>query len=447
MRSSNQSIENKEKNDFFAQLKHHYHYTNNLDCDFLDEYPYKNQHDNLEFQKALLEFKLYINSNDPKVIHPKGRYLRTNLLFNSYYVSRTNEFIRLNNKIDSILYRNGNIAVFYEILKLISECINQLFKYAKEHPVQFMLAFLTLCLFVKAASKEINKNENLSTEVMDILKDKCTHKSFMTSNKPAIRMGISLTDNNIYPVSCIKRDGSLNQDNLQCIKDNDLVVKFQDENKGEHEIHEKKVEQARSKINFNYIKNEMSKIIKSNRFSDSGLAKFLSYEARLHALYLAYTVANYSKYLTAGRCAEHTSSVAIKFFEHGFQKMPKIQTVSITFEIDDHVFLLTNSDAQDIHIKNDPAKVKRILSRIKKGEICDPWNEGLFVEFSKNKNNLYTEDGGAHSLEIVTLTKKFDLSGLPQAASDFLRSELEKYNLSALIKEPKENVLHTELKR
>ena len=130
-----------------------------------------------------------------------------------------------------------------------------------------------------------------------------------------------------------------------------------------------------------------------------------------------------------GYCAEHTAHAAVRLYQH-IDKITSIQKISLFADDgDNHVFLIVNGDAKENTLEG-KSKVKKYLQGLKNGYICDPWNEGYFVELSKNNNQFYTHNWDKVITEdLSAFFKEIENEAARQFLSNLLNPILEKkYN-------------------
>lgn len=139
-----------------------------------------------------------------------------------------------------------------------------------------------------------------------------------------------------------------------------------------------------------------------------------------------------------GNCGEHASDALIKILKLGLKHKTIINLQLVVVYkpgIDNHAFVIVDGDGKNTKIINDESAVKNYLDQLKKGHICDVWNDGYYEEVAKTTNALY-KGGAWSSISVENVSLNFDFSYLPQIAIDFLMKILQSLGLNNLFGQP-----------
>lgn len=144
-----------------------------------------------------------------------------------------------------------------------------------------------------------------------------------------------------------------------------------------------------------------------------------------------------------GNCGEQSNIALKKLLLQKIKNKEKIKIQSVRLKIldtkgknsfiQDHEFILLNSNLEDVEIKNNIGATKKILDSINKGFYCDPWNRFYQkATVSKETKSLYSTEAGWDSVRVETIGLGLaKLHQLPLLAQEFVCKQLENIGQSA----------------
>ena len=235
-----------------------------------------------------------------------------------------------------------------------------------------------------------------------IYKGICSDKSLGTYNKPNITLGI--INEILLPKSCMKPES------ISCIGEQNLFNLFQPNYRSAKKLRD-------------IVKSQYSSWEKSYLSTVNAIAKELNYEQEvifdnivniLSLIKYKGLYTYHAKQMKSGQCGEHSSVTLIKLINKKMDHRLNMKIQSIVTrtsnpkgDLQDHEYLLLDSDINDVEIVADVEKVKNTLNSISEGIICDTWNYGYFANFKTDDSGLYN---GADWDSLSITTYSFDFS-------------------------------------
>lgn len=189
------------------------------------------------------------------------------------------------------------------------------------------------------------------------------------------------------------------------------------------------------------LNGEVQKITPHLQLSPSQATQFNTHVQSIQRLIQYNIVMKHADARATGNCGEHGMKDAIEILRLSLKFNTIIRFQSITVSragIDNHFFLIVNGDGKDVNIRNDEAKTRAYIKKLKKGAICDSWNYGYFAPVAMNTNALYRY--GWESIEVQNISLDFNFSNLPKMAVDFLNQQLKKLGFESLFGKPEFNL-------
>lgn len=246
----------------------------------------------------------------------------------------------------------------------------------------------------------------------------CTDKSFRTFNKPNMTLGIQ--DKRIVPKACLTGEARVCKEHSVIL---DQFKPFFDT-----------LSQARATVvakQKNWV--ETALVGLSSPIMDR--RQLVIFQGIMNTLSL---INNHSlsaleaKRIGGGNCGESTSRSLMRLIHSNLRNKldMKIQLVTMFASkskntIKDHIYILLDSDINDVDIKGDVRKTGQIIRSITEGKICDPWNYGYFADLKSDESGFYKSEAGWDSLSIKTVTLNFqDFNALPEEAQQHVRQKL-----------------------
>jgi hypothetical protein len=146
----------------------------------------------------------------------------------------------------------------------------------------------------------------------------------------------------------------------------------------------------------------------------------------LQEKYKNYILAQYSQqYRNYANCGEYARVTAAIYYklELSHHDIGTIQIFILDAGRSNHEFVVLNSGIKADSIKNNPAKVAKILSAVNKNAyLCDEYNtvQGSYEEV-RDQNKVYGKNsiGKWFSLDIINMNQDIDLSTIPEKAHAF----------------------------
>lgn len=292
-----------------------------------------------------------------------------------------------------------------------------------------MLSYLRFLFIASAALQKAS-----ATKQCDILFEKyCKNESIPAANKPFIRVGMD--NGEAVPISCFAPSAECDREmrawhtffrTSKTIKqlDDIRMIETEERNNWTTKIRPKFYHLAKS------LKTTQQTTFET-LFTQLSLLNNLNLKAQ--------SVVKHN----LGNCAEQSGFAAIKLLEEAqkssqsfkLQLVALVRTKNKVGPINDHTFLLVNSDAKDILIINNKKQTMQYLEALKKsknaGDICDSWNMGLLTPFKDDTSNLYDANGSWDSINVRTISFDFKkLNELPAALKTLFCKKLNKMSLS-----------------
>lgn len=288
-----------------------------------------------------------------------------------------------------------------------------------------------LLLICGAYGIDTSNQINNTVKKQEKIKDICGNNSLTSFNKP--KFEIAIHDDQIVPRSCVEQ----NNTDL-CISHRSAMIEHEENTKIKNlqKSNLGKIWKLRGNVKqqHNKWKESTEEKIKSitNPLNEKQLVTFNNLYESLTDFMLAYYSTQGANRAEGGNCGEHTRVALLKLLKEKINNRleVKIQFVKLFYKqsknkIKDHGYLLTDSNAEDIDIKDNKNLVSDYLDHIETGQICDPWNNGYFKEFKANNNLFYKKEGGWDSLSVKTISFDFAaLNSLPDAAKEFFCTQL-----------------------
>ncbi len=294
---------------------------------------------------------------------------------------------------------------------------------------QQMITFLfTLLICGSYASTSFSEIKNYDSKLVikeQIYRQICTDKSKMTYNKPNITVGFFNSD--IYPKSCMSKVKE------PCTLE---LTKLKNFNYNHNHLQVRKISEQKALKWMEEARIQFMSIIKNLNVKEKII--FNEYFSSLGILKLNYYAAKTSGEWSGGFCSEFTASSLISLLKMKlkYKLDMKIQTVSVSNRLSqsryirDHIYLLLDSNIDDIEIFNNSSLVEKALDKITQGKICDAWNKGYYIDFNKDDSGLYDHQAQWDTLQIETFNLKFSkLEQLPPIAQQFICKKLSEMNL------------------
>lgn len=308
-----------------------------------------------------------------------------------------------------------------DILQIILS-LSSTFICSLNHHQMITLAF-TIFIYSSCASK-ISVNTKNSKE--QIYHQVCTDKSKSSYNKPNISVGFFASD--IYPKSCLTK------------KDEICLMEFNELKQFNHNPEHLKVRQTSEQLALKWKagQNYHFTTIVNSLNTNKQKKLFADYFSSICILKLYYYAAETANKWSGGFCNEHASLSLMKLLQLKLQYRlnMKIQTISVSNYqsqsryLRDHIYLLLDSNIEDVEIINDKILVKKTFDKITTGKICDSWNKGYYVNFTQDDSGLYDDNAQWNTLRIETFNLKFaHFDELTVTAQRFICKILDEMNL------------------
>lgn len=262
----------------------------------------------------------------------------------------------------------------------------------------------------------------------------CSQTYILPVNK-ANGVILGSADENFIPYACIK-----NKESSQCANDVILQDNLKEANKGLAPRY-KWVYEGRQRAYQSWFERNVGMIsrIKNSLNSEQSEA-FMNMLIVMEKLMRTFLAQSYAQNDAGrvGNCMEHTSVTLHKLLEEKIKSGSKVKIQYVEVEaskakkgIKDHVYLLLDSNLPNKRIQKNRKFVEDFFKSLKKGKICDTWNNGFYDDFAKTENkDFYQRGAGWDTLEITTID--LDFAGfeiLPEEAQQFICEELKKMNL------------------
>lgn len=261
----------------------------------------------------------------------------------------------------------------------------------------------------------------------------CKNPSLKSANKPPIRL--DLHNQQSMPATCVSDLIAYQEPRTKACKEDLIVFNTFVETSRKNPETKQAILDARKNIKAT-IGHEAANIIANEEFTLEQMQKFLHYLDILESIDINLQTLNYSVALNAGNCGEHAAFNMFNIFKINkkFSTTTKMQLVEVSMDKKaiNHVYLMINSDLNDVLITSDREKCDQILKSVQQGFICDSWNHGYVEEAAKNTNNFYRL--GWDNLTIKTLTLDFDVCDLPQQAAQFIEQKATSLGLEHTVK-------------
>lgn len=232
----------------------------------------------------------------------------------------------------------------------------------------------------------------------------CTDKSVAAFNKPNITLGMN-TQGRIVPKVC------LSEDTATCRVQSEIKAVFDaDETSYRTNLHKLiNAREAGFKVHKKWQATMMeSAMPASTELADHEVITFRNALETLDRLKELQGQTAVMEKLGGGNCGEQARaairSLLVEKWTYGLPL--KIQMVSMRTPltknaINDHTYLLLDSNISDVSIENNPKQVKAQFNAISKGMICDPWNSGYYADFKTDDSRFYN-NANWDSLKVVT---------------------------------------------
>lgn len=302
---------------------------------------------------------------------------------------------------------------------------------------QQMVGLCFLWLIVSAGATDTNTNKQgrnkksyAPAEKMalkqQVVNDICTDKVFPTFNKPNITLG--MRDGVIIPNACLNDSSLMCKPHLTAWKGFSRTETGLDNKRDEVE---KEYTAWENSIALNSMLIQMS-------LDESQATVFKTIIETISLLRIERTRHITFQALNGGNCGEHTGHALIKLMNRKFQYglTLKIQTLYVSTSlnknnINDHYFLLLDSQHdKNIVIKDNAGQVAILLNNLQ-GKICDPWNHGYYVDAKTDNSGFYNSEAKWDSVTLQTYSLDFsEFKALPLAAQKFLCEQLKLIGLS-----------------
>lgn len=301
--------------------------------------------------------------------------------------------------------------------------------------IALLLSFLVLSGFIlesRAKIEQHNKNnklnkdpQKLSSRIEKIIKKTCTANPFNPLNRPpSIRFdsheGIAL------PESCARlaRTGE-DAYKLSCEQEQPQWDAFFNQTDSMPQVLQDKRDNINNEIKLNKAVELFYK--KNVRFTAAEYNYFNNILRTLDNIEAAKIISEYAQELKIGNCGEHANHNLYKLLKADTQHELKLQIVQLFVPDDSHSFLIINSDAPDIFIRDNQEATTNYLCGLNEGFICDTWNNGFFDATDNNANEYYKL--GWRSIKVETISPNFDADLLPNEASKFVNRQLKRMDL------------------
>jgi hypothetical protein len=307
--------------------------------------------------------------------------------------------------------------------QVITSCLSVMGSLNKKQMIG--ICFLYLIMMGHAADtaeKVQNKNAGKQAKKHEIkqqtLKAVCEDKSIPTYNKPNITVGIH--NGVIIPKVCLT-----NNDHAACELESSLLNGF---NWNAEPIIKRREKRLAKMFKWrDSIEADQNRII--NQLNSEQTSIFIKIIQTIYNLKPSYLTTQEKR---GGNCQEHMDIALIsllnKKIKYGLDL--KIQTVTVLTsnsinKIDSHIYLLLDSNQNDVSIKQNKDAVSKVLNQIK-GTICDSWNHGYHHPFQNDDSGFYDKNAGWDTLKIMTYSLNFaDFNKLPLKAQKFVCKQLK----------------------
>ncbi len=247
----------------------------------------------------------------------------------------------------------------------------------------------------------------------------CKKPKVTTANKADVQVGSA--EGKLVPQSCINKG----VDSEVCLADISMFKQFKPDmptflKQREHADkatkkwlteHNQKLEMVVQQLN-----GQEANVV-------NAIAADVALLAKLHNL------AEAAKKYDIGACGEHKAIAIFDIIHRDLDKgtNTKIQSVSVVSDtkkhfIEDHGFLVLNSDLEDTLIRSNPKALGDHFAKAKSGMVCDPWNRAY--EDIGTCSGLYKDAKAWDSVQVKTINVfqlvRDNYSRLPEVAQTFI---------------------------
>ena len=267
----------------------------------------------------------------------------------------------------------------------------------------------------------------------DGVKNICSTQLFQPGNKPA-GMIIDYHQGQPVPSTCIPEVHGGDFDKIKCLTDYAALEKITFTVPKELLQARDETDKFGELLKTSIIDRETLPIIKTMTTPQTGV--YVEAIARIMKIEMLQRAALDALRINVGLCGEFSQSSIFRLLQlsSSYKSNLVIQEVSVEDKIGNtHGFVMINSNRKDIELQNNERAVTKYLQSVK-GYICDNWNEGLFIDASSNRNNLYRN--GWNKLTVTTISLYFNLTALNNDGKAYLEKRLARLGLINLHKKP-----------
>ncbi|QDQ39971.1 hypothetical protein E3226_005950 [Legionella geestiana] len=312
------------------------------------------------------------------------------------------------------------------------------YKYLNKHQLIALVFVLMIgCAYATDASMVIRETRRTRTGRKTIDKeslyaDVCTNTSLQSINKPDIRLALSASGE-ITPKSCLTLHKT-----AECSKDILLWLRFTPDTDRLDRVYGKSMTEYQSwKSAFLGQWELLNPDLHAYDETTERIWRTIGDLAMLHHSVNAIDSEK------GGQCADHAKAAIYKLLQHKYNHGldTRIQRVQLGMDAYaktvDHMYVLVDSDAENLEIQDDPVAVRKALQAITHGKICDTWNQGYYGDFVSDVSGFYHNRDAHHSrewryLSIDTFTIDFSvLNDLPEPMKQFFCEQIHALGISA----------------
>lgn len=318
------------------------------------------------------------------------------------------------------------LGQIYFLINLISKCYRSL-----SYQQKVGLIFFMLIGFAAAIDAKNQQTIKPKANKQNALKKICAGESDLFAINKISDMELSLDDDGMMvPTTCITGDSS-------CTADKSELHHFYRSSAYDGNLDVIEANRAANRHQLQLWQRRTGQEIASflNTLNADQLPIFEDILLNINTLKLSHLSHKKITEVKGGNCGELAVAALFEILDeklkHKFEI--KIQTANLSSSkknqyINDHTFLLIDSNVDDFYIEKNAQAVQQFLSQLQ-GTICDKWNNH-YGDFSQLTNKLY-HHRKYDSLVIQTITVDFkDFNKLPIEARKFICRELSQMNLA-----------------